>query len=102
MEEAISIEEISDYKCDACKQKVNITRRCSLDQFPNILIFHLQRLVFSLETFQNEKINSRLEFPFELDIEPFSTEGIEWRERKSYLENRIQALKSGEVQAEVE
>ncbi len=79
---------------------MNISRRCSLDKFPNVLIFHLQRLVFSLETFQNEKINSRLEFPFELDIEPFSTEGIEWRERKVFLENKIQALKSGEAQEE--
>ncbi len=44
------------------------------------------------------KINSKLEFPFELDIEPFSTEGIEWRERKEFLENKIAELKSGEYQ----
>ena len=33
-------------------------------------------------------------------MEPFSTEGIEWRERKVYLENKIQQLKSGEVKEE--
>ena len=93
--ETIRVEEISDFRCDTCNQKVNINRRCSIDEFPNVLIFHLQRLVFSLITFQNEKINSKMEFPFELNIEPFSTEGIEWRERKQFLENKIQQLKSG-------
>ena len=100
MGEAIRVEKITDYKCEGCNQKVDIKRRCSIDTFPNVLIFHLQRLVFSLETFQNVKINSRLEFPFELDIEPFSTEGIEWRERKDYLENKISQLKSGEYKRE--
>ena len=56
-------ETISDFLCEKCNQKVEISRRCSLDRLPNVLIIHLQRLIFDLETLQNIKINSRFEFP---------------------------------------
>ena len=35
------IETISDYKCDKCLKKVDITRQCSLHKLPNVFIFHL-------------------------------------------------------------
>jgi len=37
-----------------------------------------------------------LDFPTLLDIEPYSTEGIEWRERKAFLEDKIKKIKNGE------
>jgi ubiquitin carboxyl-terminal hydrolase 34 len=40
-------------------------------QMPNVLILHLQRIVFNLDTLANEKINSRVEFPTELNLSQY-------------------------------
>lgn len=48
--EYIKMETISDYRCDGCKLKVDITRRGAIQKLPNVMIVHLQRLVFDLET----------------------------------------------------
>ena len=66
---------ISDYQCEKCVKKVDITRRTVLSDLPNILIIHLQRIIFNFDTYANEKINSRLEFPLELNIFPYTKEG---------------------------
>jgi len=68
-------ETISDFKCEKCDQKVEISRLCSLNKLPNVLIVHLQRLIFDLESMQNIKINTRFEFPSLLNLEPYSSEG---------------------------
>lgn len=36
-----------------------------------MLILHLQRIVFNLDTLMNEKINSRVEFPMELQLKRY-------------------------------
>jgi ubiquitin carboxyl-terminal hydrolase 34 len=61
-------EVISDYQCDACKQKADVTKSCLISKVPNYMIIHLQRICFNYEKFENEKINSRLEFPLELNV----------------------------------
>ena len=43
-----------------------------LGDMPNVLILHLQRIVFSFETFSNEKINTEFQFPEILDLNKFS------------------------------
>ena len=73
---------ISDYFCDKCHKKVDVVKRTSLHELPNVLIVHLQRIIFNFDTMMNEKINSRLEFPQEFDMEPFTIEGLESREAK--------------------
>ena len=35
-----------------------------------------------MDLMENSKVNSRLEFPVELDVEPYTSEGIAWREKK--------------------
>lgn len=37
----IAGETISDYNCEACKKKVDITKRVCLHELPNVLIIHL-------------------------------------------------------------
>ena len=81
-EKFIGGEVISDYQCDNCNKKVDITKRCVISYLPNVLIVHLQRIVFDLDTLMNQKINSRLEFPHELNLEPYTKEGLNWREKK--------------------
>ena len=80
-EQFITGETIDDYFCDSCQQKNSITKRTCLSYLPNVLIVHLKRIVFDLDTLMNQKINSRLEFPFEMDMEPFTAEGLAWREK---------------------
>ena len=77
VEKYIQGETISDYHCEGCQKKVQTMKRSILSKVPNVLIVHLQRIVFDLDSLQNEKISTRLEFPFELDLYNYSYEKIE-------------------------
>lgn len=44
---------ISDYKCDFCDKKVDVTKKTRISKAPKILIIHLQRIVFNYDTFIN-------------------------------------------------
>ena len=59
---------ISDYQCDGCKKKVEIKKRTLITETPNVLIVHLQRIIFDFDTFQNEKMNQLFDFPMLLDL----------------------------------
>ena len=77
---------ISDFFCDKCQKKVDVVKRTCLHELPNVLIVHFQRIIFNFDTMMNEKINSKLEFPTEFDMEPFTVEGLEKREKKATSE----------------
>ena len=77
LQKLISGDTISDYHCEKCDRKVDITRRTVISKLPNVLIVHLQRIVFNFDTYANEKINSRLEFPQEFNIFPYTKQGLE-------------------------
>ena len=81
MKEFLKSEIINDYKCDACSQK-GISKRVLLSAIPNVLAVQLCRFDFDLTTFQRKKINSRFEVPAELNLEPYTVEGIKWRENQ--------------------
>jgi len=72
LKKMIEGETISDYLCDGCNKKVDISRRTLISQTPNVLIVHLQRIIFNFDTFRNDKINSFWEFPYQLDLKPYS------------------------------
>lgn len=78
-------EEIAGFRCESCKQSVDITRRTVINKLPNYLFLHLQRLVFDFDTFQNTKINTRLEFPKLLNIKPYTKQEV-FKEQKELLE----------------
>ena len=59
----VSGETINDYECSGCNKKVDIKKRTLISQTPNILIVHLERILFDFDTFQNEKMNDLFEFP---------------------------------------
>jgi ubiquitin C-terminal hydrolase len=81
LEKYIAGDTISDFNCEHCNKKVDVTKRTCLDQLPNVLVIHLQRLWYNYDTQMNEKINSRLEFPMEFSIEPYTVEGVEVRDK---------------------
>ena len=65
-------EVINDYQCDVCNKKVDVSKRTLISQTPNVLIVHLQRIAFNFDTYRLDKDNSYFEFPYELDLTPFS------------------------------
>lgn len=74
LDKYISEERIEDYKCEICKKNVSLVKRNSLAELPNVLIVHLQRILFDYDNLQNNKINSRLDFPRILNLKKYSTE----------------------------
>ena len=68
---------IDDFNCSNCNQKVTINKRTSLSDLPNILVFHLKRFYMNYEIERTEKINSRFEFPLNINMKEFCTEDIE-------------------------
>lgn len=62
---------INEYMCDFCAQKADLVKKTIISKCPNHLILHLQRNVFNLDTFVNEKISTRFEFPQVLDMKPY-------------------------------
>jgi hypothetical protein len=57
-----------------------LTKRTIVASTPNVLFVHLQRIVFSFDTFANEKINTKLGFPTILDLKPYTLKGIAEKE----------------------
>jgi hypothetical protein len=51
-----------------------------ISQTPNVLIVHLQRILFNFETFRTDKLNTFFEFPYQLDLKPYSFYDVMKRE----------------------
>ena len=96
LEKFITGEVIDDFFCDNCKKKVSTTKRSCISQPPNVMIVHLQRIIFDWEAMVNMKVNSRLEFPHELNIEPYTQDGLEWREKLKEREKKAKSEGSPE------
>ncbi len=75
-------EVISDFRCDGCKKKVDIKKRTLISSTPNVLIVHLQRIIFNFDTFRNDKINTYFEFPYHLDLKPYSFYNVMEKEER--------------------
>ncbi|KAL4498387.1 hypothetical protein ABPG72_013193 [Tetrahymena utriculariae] len=81
-------ETISDFKCDACEKRCDQFRRICFSQLPNILIIQLQRIIFDLDTFVNKKINTKLEFPHNLDLKEYTVEYLDNKENELKVERK--------------
>ena len=72
----ISEDNIEDYNCPNCHQKVTLKKYTYISRLPNILIIHLNRIMMNYQTGEQQKINSRFEFPTELDLKNYCIESI--------------------------
>jgi len=81
-----ALDEISDFMCDNCNEKCDIQKREFVENCPNNLVINLQRIVFDLETFFNVKVNSRYEFPFQLNIKKFTKDWFDEERRTEETE----------------
>lgn len=64
-------EVINEFYCGACKKKSDITKSVKLSKLPNNLIFNLKRIHYDLDYQNIIKINSKFEFPIDLDLAEF-------------------------------
>ena len=67
---------INDYFCETCQKKVDVYKRSLIAETPNVLIVHLQRIIFNFDTFQNDKVNTRFEFPNVLNLKDYSFKSV--------------------------
>ena len=51
---------------------MDLSKRTLIAETPNVLIVHLQRIVFNFDTFENDKVNTLAKFPTMLDLKPYS------------------------------
>ena len=51
-------------------------------ELPNVLILHLQRIIFDMGALKNVKLNERIEFPEKLNMKAFMTQKIKKSEIK--------------------
>lgn len=72
----------NSYKCERCNKKVAALKRVCLKKLPNHLIMVLKRFEFDLDTMQKAKINDSCEFPFNLNLEEYTQQGLRKKEQK--------------------
>jgi ubiquitin C-terminal hydrolase len=71
------------YYCETCDKKVNALKRQCIKKLPRMLIVVLKRFDFDYENMVKIKVNDYCEFPFELNMEPFTQEYLRKSEKKS-------------------
>eukprot|EP00002_Diphylleia_rotans_P019030 TRINITY_DN3683_c0_g1_i10.p1 TRINITY_DN3683_c0_g1~~TRINITY_DN3683_c0_g1_i10.p1 ORF type:complete len:2744 (+),score=414.88 TRINITY_DN3683_c0_g1_i10:68-8299(+) len=66
----------NQYFCESCNKKVDALKRCCIQDLPQTLIIHLKRFEFDFESMRRLKLNTFCAFPMELDMYPYTKEGI--------------------------
>ena len=92
LDQYLSSEDIEYYNCSYCHKKVTMKRKTLLSSLPNILIFHLNRIILNFETGEQIKINSKFEFPIELDLKKYCLEN-NVKERKTIYKKKDEYYK---------
>ncbi|XP_010530035.1 PREDICTED: ubiquitin carboxyl-terminal hydrolase 21-like [Tarenaya hassleriana] len=76
LESFTCVEKLEDqFTCDSCKEKVSKEKQLMLDKLPLVAAFHLKR--FKNDGFFMEKIFKHVEFPLELNLQPYMSGGQE-------------------------
>ena len=73
--------------CSRCNRKTETVKRVCVKTLPPHLILHLKRFEFDLDSMRKYKVNDYCEFPMELDLFPYTKEGIEAKERERKVED---------------
>ena len=71
-----SLDGDNQYYCEKCQAKRDSLKMCCVSSLPNTLILHLKRFEFDLELMRKIKVNDRFEYPLELNMKPFTKEGL--------------------------
>jgi len=71
------------YFCEKCNKKVDTIKRTCFKKLPSILAIQLKRFDYDWERETPIKFNDYFEFPRELDMEPYTVQGLAKAEGKS-------------------
>ncbi|KAM7302505.1 putative ubiquitin carboxyl-terminal hydrolase FAF-X [Ixodes scapularis] len=70
------LEGANAYHCDKCNKKVDTVKRLCIKKLPPILAIQLKRFDYDWERECAIKFNDYFEFPRELDMEPYTVQGL--------------------------
>ena len=73
---------------EVSKRKVDALRRCAIRTLPSVLLVHLKRFEFDVETMNRRKLNDLFTFPTELDMFPYTEEGLQQDEARKRSRTR--------------
>jgi ubiquitin carboxyl-terminal hydrolase 9/24 len=76
----------NSYYCEKCDKKVPTLKRTCIKRLPKHLILVLKRFEFDYDYMQKMKVNDYCEFPEELNMEPYTQEGLARREKMAKKE----------------
>ena len=76
-----ALEGDNKYLCEEADKKVDAVKRICIKELPQTLILHLKRFEFDLDFMKKVKVNDCCEFPLRLDMDPYTLDGIERREK---------------------
>lgn len=82
------------YHCEQCSKKVDALKRTCVKELPRYLILTLKRFEFDLDRMVRVKVNDYCEFPHELDMLPYTQEGLASKEKAAKLQQ--EAAEKGE------
>jgi len=79
LKELVAGDILNDYKWNENDTKtVKTLKRACIGGLNDTLVMHLKRFCMNWETMLTEKLNDRFEFPIELDMFPYTKEGLAW------------------------
>ncbi|CAN0473429.1 unnamed protein product, partial [Ectocarpus sp. 12 AP-2014] len=64
------------FLCAQCNEKRDTLKRTCIARLPNVLFLHLKRFEFDMMEMRKVKVNDKCEFPMELDMRPYTKEGL--------------------------
>ncbi|PSC74217.1 ubiquitin specific peptidase 24 isoform A [Micractinium conductrix] len=67
----------NQYECEELGKKVDAEKRTLIKELPHTLALHLKRFEWDYETYQRWKVKDRFDFPWELDLFPYTVEGAD-------------------------
>ena len=80
------------YHCERCDKKVSSLKRVCIKRLPRYLICVLKRFDINYDTMLKYKLNEYCEFPMQLNMEPYTVEGLAKKDRDREKEK---AMKEG-------
>ncbi|GIY96406.1 ubiquitin carboxyl-terminal hydrolase 24 [Caerostris extrusa] len=68
------------YLCEKCHEKRNTIKRTCIKTLPSVLVIQLKRFDYDWEANRSLKFDDYFKFPWKLDMQPYTADGIQERE----------------------
>ncbi|CAM9266774.1 unnamed protein product, partial [Scytosiphon promiscuus] len=74
------------FLCAKCNEKRDTLKRTCIARLPNVLFLHLKRFEFDMMEMKKVKVNDKCEFPMELNMRPYTKEGLARQQKERQKE----------------